>query len=74
MKNYILIGDACRSVQFIVWRKRDNSLTLLSKDYDFYNSSLSTGYIIDNNTLGVVSGDADGNIQVLRFNPRYSIT
>jgi hypothetical protein len=70
IKNYILIGDACRSSQLIVWRKRDNSLTLIAKDYDIMTSSLTTGYVVDRSTLGIVSTDDEGNLQVLRFNPR----
>lgn len=70
IKDYILIGDACRSVQFVVWRERDNSLTLLGKDYE-QAPCLSSGFILDNEMLGLVVGDNEGNIHLMRYNPRY---
>jgi cleavage and polyadenylation specificity factor subunit 1 len=70
MKDYILIADACRSVQFVVWREKDNSLTLLGKDYEHYET-LSAGFVVDGDVLGIVVGDTEGNVQLMRYNPRY---
>ncbi|CAE7804376.1 CPSF160, partial [Symbiodinium microadriaticum] len=68
MKDYIVIADACRSIQFVVWREKDNSLTLLGKDYD-QCESLSAGFIIDGDVLGIAVGDTEGNVQLMRYNP-----
>ena len=69
MKNYILIADVCNSVQFLVWREEDLTLTLVSKDMDS-QTVLSTAFISDGSSLGMVVGDDEGNIQLMKFDPR----
>ena len=69
MKNYILIADVCNSVQFLVWREEDLTLTLVSKDMDS-QTVLSTAFISDGSSLGIVVGDDEGNIQLMKFDPR----
>lgn len=53
-------------------RDEDWSLTLVSKDY---NETLcrSIGCLNDGNALAVVLGDAEDNLQVLQFDPKYEI-
>ena len=53
IKNYILIADVCNSVQFLVWRDEDESLTLVSKDMDT-QTILSTAFITDGPALGII--------------------
>lgn len=69
MKNYILIADVCNSVQFLVWREEDLTLTLISKDMDS-QTVLSTAFISDGTSLGIVVGDDESNIQLMKFDPR----
>ena len=69
MKDYILLGDACRSVQFIVWRERDNLLKPLGKDYDDF-ACASAEFVVDGDILGIAVGDDEGNMKLLRYNPR----
>ena len=69
MKDYILIGDAYQSVQFVVWREEDRSLTLLAKDYD-RSACVAANYVFDGETLGFVVSDDEGNMQLMRFNPK----
>lgn len=69
MKDYILIGDACQSVQFVVWRQEDMSLTLLAKDYD-RSSCVAANYVLDGDTLSFVVSDDEANMQLMRFNPK----
>ena len=73
MKNYILIADVCNSVQFLVWREEDLTLTLVSKDMDS-QTVLSTAFISDGSSLGIVVGDDEGNVQLMKFDPRYTRT
>ena len=70
LKNYILIADVCNSIQFLVWRDEDYSLTLLAKDFDSH-ICLNTSFIIDGARLGILLSDAESNLQLLQFNPRY---
>lgn len=69
MKDYILIGDAYQSVQFVVWREEDRSLTLLAKDYD-KSACVAANYVLDGDTLGFVVSDDEANVQLMRFNPK----
>ena len=68
VKDFILLGDACSSVQFVVWRELDNSLTLLGCDYD-KSHAMATSFIIDDNSLGIVVADGEQNIRLLQYNP-----
>ena len=69
MKDFILIGDAYQSVQFVVWREEDMSLTLLAKDYDM-SACVTASCIFDGDTLAFVVSDDEANIQLMRFNPK----
>ena len=69
MKNFIVIADVCNSVQFLVWREDDLTLTLVSKDMDS-QTVLSTAFLSDGGSLGIVVGDDEANIQLMKFDPR----
>jgi len=68
IKDYILLGDARESVQFVIWREADNALMLLGRDYD-HSCALSTGYVVDDSSLGMVVADREANVRVLQYNP-----
>ena len=70
MKNFIVIADVCNSIQFLVWREDDLTLTLVSKDMDS-QTVLSTAFLSDGGSLGIVVGDDEANIQLMKFDPRY---
>jgi len=69
IKNYVLVADVCNSVQFLVWREEDESLTPVSKDMDS-QTVLSTAFVTDGPALGMLAGDDEGNVQVMKFDPR----
>ena len=69
MKSFIVIADVCNSVQFLVWREDDLTLTLVSKDMDS-QTVLSTAFLSDGGSLGIVVGDDEANIQLMKFDPR----
>jgi cleavage and polyadenylation specificity factor subunit 1 len=69
LNNYILLADVCNSVQFLMWREEDYSLTLLAKDFDRH-VCLSSTFMWDGQKLGMLVGDDEKNIQLLQFNPR----
>ena len=72
MKNFIVIADVCNSIQFLVWREDDLTLTLVSKDMDS-QTVLSTAFLSDGGSLGIVVGDDEANIQLMKFDPRFVI-
>lgn len=69
VKNYILLADVCNSVTLLAWRSEDCCLRELAKDFDNH-IALSTAFVVDKPRLGVVVGDAEGNLQLLQFNPK----
>jgi hypothetical protein len=69
VKNVVVIADVGHSVQLLVWREGDHSLTLISKDMDS-QTVLSTAFIHDGPLVGLVVGDDEGNIQLLQYDPR----
>ena len=69
VKNFICVADASNSVQLVVWREADYSLTLIASDFEEFGSMMSA-FLIDDSKLGVVVADDDGNIKMLNYNPR----
>jgi cleavage and polyadenylation specificity factor subunit 1 len=69
IKDYILIGDAVNSAQFLVWREEDRSLTQLAKDYEPANV-MSVGYVADPPSLGIAVADTSGGLRLLQYAPR----
>jgi hypothetical protein len=68
-KNYIMLADMLHSVQFLVWREADCSLTQVSKDYEDC-TAISTTFVGDGHKLGMLMGDDEGNVQLLQQNPK----
>jgi hypothetical protein len=67
-----MLVDAFKSVQFLVWREADMSLTVVAKDFcDRF--CMSAAFIMDGGVLGMTVCDDDGNLRILRYNPRYII-
>lgn len=70
MKNYVLIADVCNSIRFLVWREEDLTLTSISKDFDS-QTVLSTSFLSDGSSLGMIVGDDEANVQLMKFDPRF---
>lgn len=69
VKNYVVLADMFHSVHLLFWRPMDFSLNLISKDYDS-RVYLSTAFVMDGSKLGIVTGDDEGNLQILQENTR----
>ena len=70
LKNFILLADMHHSVQLLMWREEDTSLTFISKDYE-PSVALATGYLYDGPKLGMLMADDEGNLQLFQENPRF---
>jgi cleavage and polyadenylation specificity factor subunit 1 len=69
LKNYVLVGDAYRSVQFLQYKEADHTLTLRGKDFDAGKLS-ALSYCVFDRSLGLVSADVHRNLQVLQYAPQ----
>ena len=65
---YFAVVDFLHSVQFLVWNQADYSITLLGKDYA-KTVGLSTAFLRDGTSAGVLMGDVESNIQVFQYAP-----
>ncbi|CAM9158991.1 unnamed protein product [Ectocarpus sp. 12 AP-2014] len=65
---FILVGDAYGSVQLVVWREEDHSLTALSKDHEDCQV-FSAEYLIDEPGMAIVVADGRRNVKVLQYAP-----
>lgn len=70
VKDYVFLADACGGVVLLAWNERDFNFEVLARD-GYRSSSLSTGMLLDSKLLSLVVSDAEGNLQMFRYNPRY---
>ena len=72
-KNYIIVADMFKSVCFLIWKRSEKQLCLLSKDYgELYLTEAE--FLVDNNKLGLLVSDRFKNIQILNFDPKNIIS
>eukprot|EP00026_Physarum_polycephalum_P000594 Phypoly_transcript_00595.p1 GENE.Phypoly_transcript_00595~~Phypoly_transcript_00595.p1 ORF type:complete len:1399 (+),score=296.34 Phypoly_transcript_00595:319-4197(+) len=69
VKNWIIVGDAYKSVYFIRWKEDGKSLTLLAKDFQHLNI-YATEYLIEQQTLGITVTDASKNLMLFSYTPQ----
>eukprot|EP00833_Pecoramyces_ruminatium_P003951 jgi/Orpsp1_1/1177983/evm.model.c7180000063622.1 len=68
IKNFILIGDAFKSIWFCAFQEEPAKLVVLGKD--FYDLQIySSEFLIDDNTLFFLVSDADKNICLFTYAP-----
>lgn len=76
IKNYIIYGDMLKGVHFMRWREKGHRLTLLGKDYRHLTAGGSvtelycTEYLVEGDNLGLVSVDAEKNMQIFGYAPK----
>lgn len=68
IKNFISIADACNSIQLLVWREEDYSLTLLSSDFDEFGV-VASAFVLDEGKFAILVADDECNIKLLHYNP-----
>lgn len=69
IKNYVILADMHHSIQLLVWRSEDMTLTFISKDYD-HTVIPHTSYLIDGSKLGIIITDDECNLQVFQQNAK----
>lgn len=67
-KTFFLLGDAFDSLNFLVWRESDKSLTLLAKDYE-PACVYATGVISRGGAVSFVSHDDRQNLTFFSYAP-----
>jgi len=72
VRNFIVIADIYRSVQFLTWREQDKSLTLLAKDYE--PCPITTlDILVEMPRMAIVTCDNDRNVKLLQYDPRRAV-
>ncbi|KAA8496084.1 putative cleavage and polyadenylation specificity factor subunit 1 [Porphyridium purpureum] len=68
IKNYCLSSDMYRNVTLSMWRNRNKSLNFLAKGYEPLDIA-SAEFLVHDAALGVVVADANGNVQLMHYDP-----
>ncbi|KAI9321430.1 CPSF A subunit region-domain-containing protein [Dichotomocladium elegans] len=68
MKNFIVLGDAQKSVWFLGFQVEPAKLVLLGKDYQSFEVS-STNFIIDDRSMYLLIGDTEENLNIFQYAP-----
>ncbi|KAF7726104.1 Cleavage and polyadenylation specificity factor subunit 1 [Apophysomyces ossiformis] len=68
MKNFIVLGDAQKSVWFLGFQLEPAKLVLLGKDYQSFEVA-SVNFIIDDKSLYLLVGDTDDNLDIYQYAP-----
>ena len=66
VKNFLLLGDISRSVQFVAWREEDHSLNALAKDYE-PGAVTASDFIVSDRKLAMLVNDEQGNLQLMQY-------
>eukprot|EP01083_Nonionella_stella_P062421 162286_1 len=68
LKNYVLMCDAYRSVQLLLWEKNTKQLIQLGKDTHWL-SCYSGDFLVDDEQMSTIVSDAQRNVQFLVYDP-----
>lgn len=66
LKQYVVAGDMCKSVSFMYFRDRNNSVNFLGKDYE-HVTSYATEFLIENENVSIIVSDGNANIQLMNY-------
>ncbi|CDH59136.1 cleavage and polyadenylation specificity factorsubunit 1 [Lichtheimia corymbifera JMRC:FSU:9682] len=68
IKNFIVLGDAQKSVWFLGFQLEPAKLVLLAKDYQSFEVS-SVNFLIDDKSMYLLIGDTDDNLDIFQYAP-----
>lgn len=66
IKQYVVAADMCKSVSFMYFRDRNNSVNFLGKDYE-HVTSYATEFLIENENMSIVVSDGRGNFHLMNY-------
>ncbi|KAG2221910.1 hypothetical protein INT45_013246, partial [Circinella minor] len=68
IKNFIVLGDAQKSVWFLGFQLEPAKLVMLGKDYQSFEVS-TADFIIDDKSMYLLIGDTDDNLDIFQYAP-----
>lgn len=66
LKQYVVAADMCKSVSFMYFRDRNNSVNFLGKDYE-HVTSYATEFLIENENVSIIVSDGNANVQMMNY-------
>ena len=66
LKQYVVAADLCKSVSFMYYRDRNNSVNFLGKDFE-HVTSYATEFLIENENVSIILSDGTSNFQLLSY-------
>ncbi|KAI0566023.1 Cleavage and polyadenylation specificity factor [Gracilaria domingensis] len=66
LKQYVVAADMCKSVSFMYFRDRNNSVNFLGKDYEHVRS-YAAEFLIENEHMSIIVSDGSANFQLMNY-------
>lgn len=66
LKQYVVAADMCKSVSFMYFRDRNNSVNFLGKDYE-HVTSYAADFLIENENVSIIVSDGNANVQLMNY-------
>lgn len=73
IKNYLVVGDLIKSVQFIHWHTQEREFRPLAKDTQLMQT-YAADFVQLERQLGILATDNNGNIHIKQFNNKRFLT
>lgn len=66
LKQYVVAADMCKSVSFMYFRERNNSVNFLGKDYE-HLTSYATEFLLEHENMSIIVSDGKANVQLMNY-------
>eukprot|EP00177_Eucheuma_denticulatum_P006591 GFKZ01011998.1.p1 GENE.GFKZ01011998.1~~GFKZ01011998.1.p1 ORF type:complete len:1886 (+),score=288.95 GFKZ01011998.1:248-5905(+) len=66
LKQYVVAADMCKSVSFMYFRERNNSVNFLGKDYE-HVTSYAAEFLLEHENMSIVVSDGKANVQLMNY-------
>lgn len=66
LKQYVVAADMCKSVSFMYFRERNNSVNFLGKDYE-HVTSYAAEFLLEHENMSMIVSDGKANVQIMNY-------
>lgn len=66
LKQYVVAADMCKSVSFMYFRERNNSVNFLGKDYE-HVTSYAAEFLLEHENMSIIVSDRKANVQLMNY-------
>lgn len=66
LKQYVVAADMCKSISFMYFRERNNSVNFLAQDYDKV-TCYATEFVLEKDKVSIAVSDGEGNVRLFNY-------